>query len=896
MKKPYLIQWAILFVLSVTAVSAQNISVSGTVRDSLQNPLDIANVVAINQANQALDGFGITNPEGFYKIKLKVNSDYILKISFLGYETKEIAIKTTDQDIVKDIILLEATENLDEVEVVYEIPITVKGDTIVYNTDSFVSGTEKKLADVLDKLPGVEVNDDGEIEVEGKKVTKVMVEGEDFFDGDSKLASKNIPANALKKVEVLRNFSEVSQLSGVTNNQDNIAINIKLKDGKKKFWFGEISGGIGFDERYSVHPKLFYYSPEFSVNILTDINNVGELPYTARDFRNFVGGLRTATRANNGTNFNTGSNGLGLSQLQNNRALEIDSRFGAVNFSYKPSEKFRLSGFGIYSYNNTLLETDITRTFISTNQLETTQSNSDQVTNLGLIKFATNYNPSPNLQWDYDIIIKLSDEEEQIDLFTVSNVTDEITENLEQEPLSITQSSNIYYTLNDKNIFAFETQYLHSNEDPFYNALRSIQPFQDVVPFDENQNNFNINQEQRVLANRVDAKLDYFLVTGAKSNLNFTLGTTQSSQNFDSRIFQILDNSQELNFDEASLNNRVGFNFSDVYLGFHYKLIAGKFTFNPGFTAHNYSATNTQLGTETRDQLFTVVPDLFVNYQFKQSESLRLNYNLTRSFTDINNLAEAFVFNNYNSLYQGNNELESAQFHNVSLNFFSFNIYNLQNIFANVVYNRRTDAFKGNTEIVGINQVRTTINSNLPDETLSGSGSFQRTINRIKFSARASLAYTSTFNIINDVAQNSTSFSENYTLSAGTSFRTAPNLELGYRYTKNTYNTGPTETAFFTDRPFVKFDASFLKNFIFLADYDYYFFRDRADTVENEYGFLKASLSYQKEDSKWEFSVNGTNLTNNTEINQDTFNDFFFSTSSYFVQPRYVIFKVKYDL
>ena len=105
MKKPYLIQWAILFVLSVTVVSAQNISVSGTVRDSLQNPLDIANVVAINQANQALDGFGITNPEGFYKIKLKANSDYILKISFLGYETKEIAIKTTDQDIVKDIIL-----------------------------------------------------------------------------------------------------------------------------------------------------------------------------------------------------------------------------------------------------------------------------------------------------------------------------------------------------------------------------------------------------------------------------------------------------------------------------------------------------------------------------------------------------------------------------------------------------------------------------------------------------------------------------------------------------------------------------------------------------------------------------------------------------------------------
>ncbi|HAI42977.1 MAG TPA: hypothetical protein DCM40_35185, partial [Maribacter sp.] len=82
----------------------------------------------------------------------------------------------------------------------YEMPVSVKGDTIVYDTDSFVSGTEKKLKDVLENLPGIEINDDGQIEVEGKTVSKVMVEGKDFFDGDSKLAVENIPANALSKV------------------------------------------------------------------------------------------------------------------------------------------------------------------------------------------------------------------------------------------------------------------------------------------------------------------------------------------------------------------------------------------------------------------------------------------------------------------------------------------------------------------------------------------------------------------------------------------------------------------------------------------------------------------------------------------------------------------------
>jgi len=881
-----------VLLLMVTSVNAQKIIISGTVKDSLQNPLDIANVVAINNADQALEGFGITDPNGFYKINVKANSKYVLKVSYLGFQTRELAITTTESDIEIDVTLLEQTENLEEVEVVYEIPITVRGDTIVYNTDSFVSGTEKKLADVLEKLPGIEVNDEGEI----KAVTKVMVEGEDFFDGDSKLASKNIPANALDKVEVLRNFSEVSQLSGVTNNQDNVAINIKLKEGKKKFWFGEISGGIGFDERYVIHPKLFYYSPKFSVNILTDVNNIGDLPYTAQDFRNFLGGLRTATRANNGTTFSTGSNSLGLSALQNNRALEIDSRFGAVNFSYKPTAHFRLSGFGIYSYTNTLLATDVTRTFITSNQIESSTTNSDQVNDLGIVKFAANYNPTSNFQWDYDMLIKLSDEEEQVNLTTISDVTDDIQENLRQRPLRVTQNTNAYFTLNEDHIFAFEAQYLHSNEDPFYNAIRSVQPFQDAVPFNIDQSNFNIDQEQQVLANRFDAKLDYFWVTGDKSNINLTLGTTQSSQNFDSRIFQILDNGSELNFEEPELSNRVGFNFSDAYFGLHYKLIAGKFTINPGFHVHRYVAENEQLGTSVKDDITNIVPDVFLNYQFKQSENLRLNYNVRRSFSDINSFAQGLIFNNYNALYQGNRDLESALFHNVSLNFFSFSMFNLQNIFANVAYSKRIDAFKTNTSILGINHVRSTINSNLADEILSGSGNYQRTFGRVKVSARASLAYSNTFNIVNDVAQNSTSLTQNYTASLGTSFTKAPNIELGYGYTANNYNTGATQSAFFTDRPYVKFDAAFLKNFIFLVDYDYYFYRDRANTVENEYGFMNASLSYQKQNSKWEYSVSGTNLTNTTDLNRDTFNDLFFSTSTYFVQPRYLVFKLKYEL
>ena len=130
----------------------------------------------------------------------------------------------------------------------------------------------------------------------------------------------------------------------------------------------------------------------------------------------------------------------------------------------------------------------------------------------------------------------------------------------------------------------------------------------------------------------------------------------------------------------------------------------------------------------------------------------------------------------------------------------------------------------------------------------------------------------------------------------GSSFVKAPNLELGYRYTINNYITGASESTFFTDRPFVKLDAAFLKGFILLADYDYYFYRDKANTLRNEFGFFNASLTYQKKDSKWEYGIHGTNLTNNQVINNDSFNDFFFRTSAYVVQPRFLVFRVRYEL
>ena len=327
----------LIILFFITSISfAQSVKLEGLITDSKSVGLEMANVMAVNKATKAMDSYAITNDKGKFLLNLKPNTAYSLKISYLGMQNKELEITTTSENNSRNIALEEGGIELDGVEIVREMPVSIKGDTIVYNADSFKSGTERKLEDILKKLPGVEVNADGEIEVEGKKVSKLMVEGKDFFDGDTKLGVKNIPADAIDKIQVLRNYSEIGALKGVENNQDNIAMNIKLKSGKKNFWFGDMTAGVGVaheESRYLINPKIFYYNPKYSISVITNLNNIGELPLTVQDYFKFTGGFRGMMQKG-GSSFNVSSNDLGISLLRNNRAKEIETKFGATNFSY----------------------------------------------------------------------------------------------------------------------------------------------------------------------------------------------------------------------------------------------------------------------------------------------------------------------------------------------------------------------------------------------------------------------------------------------------------------------------------------------------------------------------------------------------------------------------------
>ncbi|MFT5231571.1 carboxypeptidase regulatory-like domain-containing protein [Patiriisocius sp. Uisw_047] len=900
----------VCFVLLLCASSAYaQIKLQGVVSDSLNVPLELANVVAINVATSGLEAYSVTSEKGAYSMDLGANGSYKIQVSYVGMKTYEVLLSSEETNITKNYSLF-MDNALDAVELTYEMPVVVRGDTLIYNADSFKDGTERKLEDVLENLPGVEINEDGNIEVEGKVVNKLMVNGKDFFDGDTKLATKNIPSNAVSKIEVLRNYAEVGQLSGVRNNQDNVAINIKLKEGKESFWFGSVTAGAGVapeNELYLLQPKLFYYNPKYSINFIGDLNNTGEAALTRRDIRSFGGGFR-APSSSSGTSINLGDNSLDFLTSQAN-ALEIENQLATGNFSYSPNPGLDLSGFLIY--NSSRILSRESRFVQYTNPDlnipdEATEQSSTERSNQGLLKLSASYQPNASNQLDYDILSRVSNDRQNQNVFSsvigTTRQVDEVT------PYSVNQNINYYFTLNETNIFAFEAQHLLKDEDPFYSAILDNNPDEvdafdttaDALGLDTSLSTYNLGQNRRIQSNQLDAKLDYYNILNAKSNINLTLGTILSRQSFNSNIFQFLEDGSRFDpiptFNEGRATNDTEYNFSDVYLGVHYRIKSGKFTVTPGFSVHAYGNNNSQFGETFKDNFFRILPDFETRIQFKKSEALTLRYDMRNQFTDVTRLAQGLVLNDYNSLQFGEPDLQNALSQNVSLFYSSFNLFNYTNVFARASYSSNMDQVRSLTNFENVIRTSSFFNSNFADENVNISGRVQRTFGKIRASINTGFRYSKINQFIQGEKSLNEGYTQSYTPGIRTNFKVAPNVNLRYRYSVINNNQGSRKTTFVTNAPSIEFDAYIKKRVTFRTNYSYTN-QDLGDRTSQSFQNWDATLAYRKDrDAKWEYELKATNLLDIDSQVRSNANDVSVFTSETFIQPRFVTFRCTYTL
>ena len=896
-----------IFFLLLSLTSYGQVKLEGIVKDSLKVPLESASLVAIDQKTNNLESYVLTDINGKYKLNLKNNSNYKIQVSFIGLRTINETLDTKEADILKDFVL-RSDIALDEV--IVKMPVVVRGDTLIYDADSFKNGSERKLEDIIDKLPGVEINESGQIEVEGKVVNKLMVNGKDFFDGDTKIGTKNIPSSAVDKIQVLRNYAEVGQLSGVRNNQNNFAINIKLKQGKESFWFGNVTAGAGDspDEKlYLVQPKLFYYNPKYSINFISDLNNIGEVALSRRDIRGFGGGFNAPSRQS-GTSINLGDNSLNFLTNQRN-ALKIENKLATMNFSYSPKKSLDLSGFLIYN-NSRILSNEFNRIQYTNPDLgipdEATEQSNTELSNQGLLKLSASYKPNGMNQVDYDILARISNDSQTKNNFSsILGNTDQLDE---VTPFSINQNLSYYYTLDENNIFAFAAQNLIKNENPFYNAVLEnnsdeLDPFDSTASalgLDTSRENYNLSQNKKILSNQLDAKLDYYHIINPKSNINLTLGTLLSRQEFNSNIFQFLTSGSDLQpiplFNNGLAKNDIEYTFTDVYLGAHYRFKTGIFTFTPGFSVHAYGNKNIQFGETVSDKFLKVLPDFETRIQLKKGESLTFNYNMRNQFTDVTRLARGLVFNDYNSLQYGEPDLQNALSHNLSLLYSSFNLFNYTNVFARASYSNNIDQIRGLTNFENVIRTSTFFNSNFADENFNIFGRIQRTFGKVRASLNTNFNYSKINQFIQDRQSLNERFTQTFTPGIRTNFKVAPNISLRYRYSITNNIQGSRETKFITTVPSLEFDAFIVEKFTFKTNYSLTT-QDQVDGESESFQIWEATLSYRKDkDAKWEYELKGTNLLNvNSQVRNNANNISVFNSVT-FIQPRFLTFRVVYQL
>jgi hypothetical protein len=363
-----------------TGLQAQDkISVSGSVTDRNKEPIEQATVQVLNIKDSSNIAGVITGNDGAFRINV-VTGDYLLKTSFIGYRDNFRQIKVTKIPAVLDtIILREAANVLDAAVIVGVAPeMAIKGDTIEFNSDSYKLLPSSVLEDLIKKLPGAEVDSDGKITVNGKEIKKIYVDKKEFFSTDPKVASKNLPAAMVDKVQVWDKKSDMAEMTGFDDGEEESVINLTIKPGMKQGLFGNASIGYGEKDLYEGNFLVNYVKNENQFTLLGTTNNTNNTNFT--DLAGASG-----SRPSRGMSFG-GRNGI------------LKSTNGGFNFASELSKKFKMGGNLRYgATDNNVISNNFIQNYISSgDQYETRNQSGNNIGENIRTEFRMEWTPDEN--------------------------------------------------------------------------------------------------------------------------------------------------------------------------------------------------------------------------------------------------------------------------------------------------------------------------------------------------------------------------------------------------------------------------------------------------------------------------------------------------------------------
>ncbi|MFH6995228.1 carboxypeptidase-like regulatory domain-containing protein [Flavobacterium sp. FlaQc-48] len=881
-----------LFIFSLSY--SQTRTFVGIVSDETLKPLESANVIAKPLQEKANLKFAIADNKGRYRLELEKEVKYEITVSYIGY-VEEVFILESSSDITIHDFRLKATgENLKEIVIKHEFkPIVVKKDTLVFDVNSFANGNERKMKEILEKLPGVEVDKNGTVTVQGKKVTKMLVEGKSFFGGGSKLAVENIPADALDKIEVIDHFNEVGFMKQVSDSDD-LAMNVKLKEDKKKFVFGDIEAsaeaGAGDNGFYLAHAALFYYSPKTNISFIGDANTIGKSTFTFEDLMRFDGGVSSFLSGRKSlSNLYSFSN-------DNTDVVRNKSQFGAVNFSHDVSSKLSVSGFSIFSKVLMASGIDSKNEYLnnSTITFESKNRNAENTSVLGIGNVKLDYSPSTKEKWYYNGQYQSSTNDLMSTLNSLTNLGSSIFETMNKsDNASVKQYIEWHKNYNKNNTTTFVINQAYTKITPINNWFTNESFLQGLIPL-EKDDTYTLNQIKKTEVNSIDALFKYYWIINNSNHLYAHIGNNHESSNFKTSEKQILTDGSINDFADAGFGNNIKYKLNDAYVGLEYKFKIGKWVNKPGLYLHWYQLnTNQNTGNNTVSKtLFQ--PQWNSDYEFNKSETLNFTYKLENKFPEVNQLADRYTLEFYNAVFKGNALLQNEKYHSANLRYSKMNSYRgiMWNGMLN--YSQKVKVIRNEIQLDGINQFNTPVLTDNPETSIGFNGSVSKRIYRFNLKLNTRLSWFEYSQTLNEITTTNRRDNQNIGLVFKTANKKWPDISVGYNKGFSSFS-GLTKSHFQTDALTGAFEAAFFKFLTYKINYDYLRNKDSRNQ-SNYYDMIDTSLFYQKKNNPFGFQLSVTNLLDLKKKYTNKFSDYIISEQSTYILPRAIMFSISYKL
>ncbi|MBG6110583.1 hypothetical protein H4V97_002310 [Flavobacterium sp. CG_23.5] len=885
----------VLFFLFFTIVSfSQSRTITGVVSEDTNKPLESANVIAKPLQENASLKFAIADNKGRYRLELDKEVKYEITVSYIGF-VEEVFILDADAVLTSHDFKLKPTgEQLKEIVIKHEFkPIVIKKDTMTFNVKSFANGNERKMKEILEKLPGVEVDKNGGVTVQGKKVTKMLVEGKSFFGGGSKLAVENIPADALDKIEVIDHFNEVGFMKQVSDS-DELAMNVKLKADKKKFVFGDVEAGaeVGNADNgfYLAHAALFYYSPKSNVSFIGDLNNIGKRTFTFDDLMRFSGGISTFLSGRKSfTNLYSFAN-------DNADVVQNKSQFSALNFSYDASPKLSVSGFSIFSKVFTASKTESKNDYLQNTSIafENKLQNGDNRSVLAIGNLKLDYSPNNKEKWYYNVQYQSSTNDLSNAINSITNANSSVFETVSKaDNTSVKQYVEWHKSLNEHHTTTFVVNQAYENNTP-KNQWFTDQPFfAGLIPL-QNDASYTIEQIKKVKNNSVDALFKHYWIINNFNHLYTNVGNNYGASRFETSEKQVLTNGTVNDFASAGFGNSVKYQLNDAYVGLEYKFRIGKWTNKPGLYLHWYNLITEHKSGENRLSKTLFQPQWNSDYEFNKSESLNFTYKLTNSFPEVSQFANNYSLQYYNLVYKGNSLLENEQFHSANLRYSKMNMYRgiTWNAMAN--FNKKVKTIRNEIQIEGINQFNTPILGDNPETNYSVNGSFSKKIYRFNLKLNTNFSWFNYSQTVNTVTTSNDRNNQKIGIVFKTAYKKWPDFSVGYTKGYSQF-LGITKSRFQTDAINSDIEVTFFKFWTYKLEYEN-LKNTNNNNQSNFYDIANTSLRYQKKNSPFGFELSVNNLFNNTVKNDYSFSDYLISERTTYVLPRVFLLSVSYKL